>query len=137
MPHSIQLAARLTGLSPIAIRIWEQRYRAVTPTRTASKRRVYSAKEIERLRLLRGVTPAGHTTGQVAQPSDDKLRVLVQAAPGGKQEAVSLGDPEARVEDLQQDCLAAIRNFDGADLERLFRKTNSLIGIACIGPRMH
>jgi len=40
--HPIQLVARLTGLSAHVIRIWEQRYRAVEPQRTATKRRLYS-----------------------------------------------------------------------------------------------
>ncbi len=47
--YPIQFVARLTGLSAYVIRIWEQRYRVVAPQRTATKRRLYSQSEIERL----------------------------------------------------------------------------------------
>ena len=53
--YPIQLVARLTGLSAHVIRIWEQRYRAVEPQRTATKRRLYSQRDIERLNLLRAL----------------------------------------------------------------------------------
>ena len=79
--YPIQLVARLTGLSAHVIRIWEQRYRAVEPQRTATKRRLYSQREIERLNLLRDVTHAGHSIGQVAQLPTDKLGKLVAASP--------------------------------------------------------
>jgi len=46
--YPIQLGARLTGLSAHVIRIWEQRYRAVEPQRTATKRRLYSQRAARR-----------------------------------------------------------------------------------------
>ena len=51
--HPIKLAAHLTGLSPHVIRIWEQRYQAVAPHRTAANHRLYSRADIDRLGLLR------------------------------------------------------------------------------------
>jgi len=80
--HSIQLAARLTGLSTHVIRIWEQRYHAVEPRRTAANHRLYSQDDIERLGLLRDVTHAGHNISQVARLSNDELRALAANAPG-------------------------------------------------------
>ena len=79
--YPIQLVARLTGLSAHVIRIWEQRYRAVEPQRTATNRRLYSQRDIERLNLLRDLTQAGHSIGQVAQLPTDKLGKLVVATP--------------------------------------------------------
>src|SRR5512142_272341 len=79
--YPIHLVARLTGLSAHVIRIWEQRYRAVEPQRTATKRRLFSQSEIERLNLLREVTQAGHSIGQVAQLPTGKLEKLVAASP--------------------------------------------------------
>jgi DNA-binding transcriptional MerR regulator len=68
-------------LSAYVIRIWEQRYRAVEPRRTATQRRLYSQREIERLNLLRDATQAGHSIGQVAQLPTDKLGKLVAVSP--------------------------------------------------------
>jgi MerR family transcriptional regulator, light-induced transcriptional regulator len=64
--YPIQLVARLTGLSAHVIRIWEQRYRAVEPQRTATKRRLYSQRDIERLNL--GRLAQTRATGQTMKP---------------------------------------------------------------------
>ena len=75
---SIQLAARLTGLSEHVIRIWEQRYRAVEPGRTPSHRRLYGPEDLRRLQLLRDLTRAGHRIGQVARLSTKDLGRIAQ-----------------------------------------------------------
>jgi PAS domain-containing protein len=46
------------GVSPYTIRAWERRHRAVTPRRTPSRQRRYSADEVEALRRLRRETAA-------------------------------------------------------------------------------
>ena len=78
--HPIKMVARLTGLSPYVLRIWEQRYGAVEPQRTATNRRLYSSQDVERLSLLREVTQAGYNIGQVATLPADKLRQLAAAS---------------------------------------------------------
>lgn len=75
--HPIKVAVRRTGLTPHAIRIWEKRYNAVSPRRTATNRRLYSDDDIERLLLLRRATLAGHNIGQVANVPTDALRTLL------------------------------------------------------------
>jgi len=72
--HPIKVVARLTGLSPFVIRIWEQRYGAVKPERTGANRRLYSDQQVERLKLLRAVTQAGHNIGLIAQWPTEMLR---------------------------------------------------------------
>jgi PAS domain-containing protein len=52
--------ATLIGVSPHTIRAWERRYRVVTPRRTPSRQRRYSADEVEALRRLRRETAARH-----------------------------------------------------------------------------
>ncbi len=75
--HPIKVVARRTGLSPHVIRAWEKRYKAVTPRRTPTNRRVYLTEDIERLILLRRATLAGRSIGQIAQMPTDELRELV------------------------------------------------------------
>lgn len=65
-----------TGLSPHVIRVWEKRYGAVAPRRTASNRRLYSEAEVRRLLLLHAATKAGHSIGTIARLSDEQLRAL-------------------------------------------------------------
>ena len=47
--HPIQLASRRTGLTAAVIRAWERRYEAIRPSRSATRRRLYSDAEIEKL----------------------------------------------------------------------------------------
>lgn len=82
--HPIQVVARLSGLTPHVIRVWEKRYGAVTPTRTGTNRRLYSDDELERLRLLARATGAGHRIGVIARlPVVDLRRLVTVLEPGG------------------------------------------------------
>lgn len=78
--HTIKAVSRRTGLSPHLIRIWERRYEAVSPSRTATNRRLYSDNDIERLILLRQATEAGESIGQVANLPDDELSEMIQGS---------------------------------------------------------
>ncbi len=75
-------AARRSGLSPHVVRMWERRYGAVNPTRTATHRRVYSPVDVERLRLLRLALGGGYSIGQIARLSDERLLELAADATG-------------------------------------------------------
>jgi len=75
--HPIQVVARRTGLSVDVLRAWERCYGAVQPDRTASRRRLYSDRDVERSILLRRATEAGRPIGQIATLPDDQLRQLV------------------------------------------------------------
>jgi DNA-binding transcriptional MerR regulator len=108
--YPIPLVARLTGLSAHVIRILEQRYRAAEPQRTATKRRLYSQLDIERLNLLWDVTQAGHSIGQVAQLPTDELGKLVAAGPGCARQFTELargqwGDSESRNHGVRDACM--------------------------------
>lgn len=76
--RTIKLVARQTGLSAHTIRIWEKRYGAVRPVRASNNRRLYSDDDIERLRLLRQATMAGHSIGQIAQSPAAELKRLLR-----------------------------------------------------------
>lgn len=76
--RTIKLVARQTGLSVHTIRVWEKRHGAVRPVRASNNRRLYSDEDIERLKLLRQATMAGHSIGQIAQSSAAELRRLLR-----------------------------------------------------------
>lgn len=77
--HSIQAAADRTGLSPDVIRIWERRYQAVMPERTASNQRLYSDEDVYRLSLLKRLTDLGRRISAVAPLSTEQLLEAVTA----------------------------------------------------------
>jgi DNA-binding transcriptional MerR regulator/methylmalonyl-CoA mutase cobalamin-binding subunit len=124
--HPIKVAARRSGLTPHAIRVWEKRYGAVEPNRTTSNRRLYSEADIERLRLLRQATASGHSIGQIATLPGPALASLVraEAAAGGRgpadqeEEAREAGADQKDSREYVERCLAAIQRFDAAGLEQ-------------------
>ena len=74
-------AARLAGMSPSTLRIWEHRYGVVAPPKSTAGQRTYSMKDIERLRLIKQLTVEGHAIGTVARLDVDALRVLSSGEP--------------------------------------------------------
>ncbi len=70
-------AARLAGISPSTLRIWEHRYAVVAPPKSAAGQRTYSMKDIERLRLIKRLTLEGHAIGTVAGLDVDALVALL------------------------------------------------------------
>lgn len=124
--HSIQLAARLTGLSAYVIRIWEQRYGAVAPARTPTNHRLYSPADVDRLSLLRDLTQQGHSIGRIARLPNEELRRL-GAELQGRVSAPSVENrPEA--DSLLGECLAAVRALDRRGLSEALKRGSTALG---------
>ena len=126
--YPIQLVARLTGLSAHVLRIWEQRYRAVEPFRTSTNRRLYSQRDIERLNLLRDVTHAGHSIGQVAPLPTDKLRKLVNAASSIQGHAARSVTEAPATGSFLDECVAAIKSLDAHALDDALKRGATALG---------
>jgi methanogenic corrinoid protein MtbC1 len=118
----------MTGLSAHVLRIWEQRYRAVEPTRTPTNRRLYMREHIERLGLLREVTQGGHSIGQVAHlPTEHLRRLAAEAArrPEGSMPSAA-GVPLTGL--LVDECLAAIKSLDARALDGALKRAARELG---------
>ncbi len=126
--YPIKVVARLTGLSAHVIRIWEQRYRAVEPQRTPTKRRLYSQGQIERLNLLRDATHAGHSIGQVAQLPTDKLGKLVAASPHLRAGAPRAATEAPKSASFHEECVAAIQSLDAHALDDALKRGATALG---------
>jgi len=126
--YPIQLVARLTGLSAHVIRIWEQRYRAVEPHRTPTNRRLYSQRDIERLNLLRDVTHAGHSIGQIAQLPTDKLGKLMAASSSLPIPAARALAPAPPTGSFLDECVAAIKALDARALDDALKRGATALG---------
>lgn len=74
--HSIKIVCQRTGLTAHAIRVWERRYGLVCCDRTSTNRRLYSDQEIEKLKLLKLLTDAGHRIGNICNLSLENLSIL-------------------------------------------------------------
>jgi len=74
--YPIGVAARLTGIQVETLRVWERRYGVIGPQVSATGRRMYSAADLERLRLIKQLVDGGHPISSVASVSSEKLREL-------------------------------------------------------------
>lgn len=103
------------------IRVWEKRYGAVQPVRSPNNRRLYTEADVERLRLLREATLAGHGIGQIARLADAELQRLVREvtpAPSAKTRPPA----DDLAVDMIERAVQAIREFDGTSLQRTLDK---------------
>ncbi len=119
--HPIQVVTRRTGLSADVLRAWERRYHAVVPERTESKRRLYSDRDIERLRLLKHATDGGRSIGQVAAWSDRDLQALVvedRSAEVAALRPTPEGQDGAGATEFQQAAMSAIEALDAKRLQQ-------------------
>jgi DNA-binding transcriptional MerR regulator/methylmalonyl-CoA mutase cobalamin-binding subunit len=124
--YRIGTAARLAGLTTHAIRVWERRYGALTPDRSAGGARLYTEAEIERLRRLKRAVDRGHSIGQIARLPDAALSRL-----GGPTEPPLTALRPENVQSFAEDFVDAVRSFDLAGAERVLSR-----GRAVLAPRM-
>ncbi|MDQ6859925.1 MAG: MerR family transcriptional regulator [Verrucomicrobiota bacterium] len=119
--RTLTFVARQTGLTIHTIRIWEKRYGAVQPVRADNNRRLYTEEDVERLRLLREATLAGHAIGQIARASLPELERLVREAgvplrDAHKDHAQKTGKT---AEGLMQQAIGLVTTFDASGFTRL------------------
>jgi DNA-binding transcriptional MerR regulator len=66
-PYAIGTAARLAGIPPETVRIWERRYGLLDPGRTDGGHRLYSENDVALLRAVKVLLDAGMRIGTVAR----------------------------------------------------------------------
>lgn len=117
----------MAGLSPHVIRVWERRYAAVSPARTATNRRLFSDDQIERLRLLAAATQAGHKIGIIAQLDVPDLRELVQSMQmRANRHGDGRGAEETNGENQNHTATLTVREFSERDLEAVLAEAEGL-----------
>lgn len=120
--YPIKVVSQMTGLSVHVIRAWEKRYNVVEPDRTDTNRRLYSEKEIEKLKLLNDALHKGHSIGGVANLSSNDLKNLL-ATNKNSREGFNERTPETSsievVGNVLSDCIEAIKNYNGKKLESI------------------
>lgn len=125
---SIQMAAQMAGLSAHTIRAWEKRYKAITPSRTDNGRRLYSAEEVDRLILLAQLTHVGSNIGQIANLSDEDLRVMYSKV---VQSGVALPSiiikRDINLVEMKKQLLSSIANYEVSVISQLLSQAKSSV----------
>jgi DNA-binding transcriptional MerR regulator/methylmalonyl-CoA mutase cobalamin-binding subunit len=109
--YRIGTLARLTGVTTHAIRIWERRYAALSPSRTAGGARLYTDADVQRLRVIKKLLERGYTISAVAKLDMQALARLTPSeakAPAGEPDADVTSRARAMIEEL----LGAIGEMD-------------------------
>ncbi len=78
--HRIGAVARLAGVPVTTLRVWEARYGAFAPAKSAGRHRLYSDADVIKARLMRQLAGAGHRVGGIARLTVDSLQQLLGAA---------------------------------------------------------
>lgn len=123
--HPIRVVSERTGLSPDVLRAWEKRYAAVQPPRRdGAGQRLYSDADVERLRLLRRVTQAGRSIGQVAELTTGELAALAREDET-ERTVTALAPPPAQpgpARGYLDRAMEEARRLDGSGLEAVLRR---------------
>jgi DNA-binding transcriptional MerR regulator/methylmalonyl-CoA mutase cobalamin-binding subunit len=129
--HPIRVAAKRAGLTPATLRAWERRYQAVDPGRSDAGQRLYSDRDVERLRTLRALTEVGRPISMVAEMSTESATELLlqdRAAIGAPSLEAAAPGP-AVPDDLVDEAFRQVVSMDPDGLERtLWRSTMTLGG---------
>lgn len=128
---SVGRVARLTGLSPETLRVWERRYGRPTPIRLPSGHRRYSASEVRWLRRVAEALAMGWRPAKAVRASEAELDELLEP----------VVQPAAAVTETDE-LLDAARALDGATLsallERELRDASTLDRLEhVVGPFLH
>jgi len=75
-------AARLAGIPVETLRVWERRYGVVSPPLSSGGRRLYSAENVQRLRLIKQLLARGNAIGVVATLSTTDLQQMLAVSDG-------------------------------------------------------
>jgi hypothetical protein len=79
---SISQLSRYSGIKPHTIRMWEQRYNALTPNRSEGNTRYYDNKQLRRLLNIVSLLDSDYKVSELCSMPDTKLFKIVEELPG-------------------------------------------------------
>lgn len=82
--YRIGAVSRMTGIALPTLRMWERRYKVVTPLRTPAGGRIYRREQVARLALLHAAVQAGHQIGSVVTLTDAQLQERIRGGLGDR-----------------------------------------------------
>ena len=86
--YRINQVAKMTGLSKENLRVWEKRYRLISPQRGSNRYRLYSEEDVNLLKYLTSEIKLGQSIGELASLGRDEIldRMRREAAQAPKTE---------------------------------------------------
>lgn len=114
--YGIGTVARLTGLKPDTLRVWERRYGLGASHKSTTGRRQYSQSDLEHLQLVSALVSSGTRIGEIASSERKTLEMLLHgqgragrlAVPQGKPCVVFVGEQLCDWLEDHQGCIAKV-----------------------------
>lgn len=123
--HTIKAVSEITGLSVFVIRAWENRYKAIEPSRTETNRRLYSEEDIEKLLLLSKAITRGYSIGNIANLSIKELKEITAGENLSGMDS-DRGSSVSQPSDSEflDECLAALMDMDAVKFDSLLLRAS-------------
>ena len=93
--YGIGTVARLTGLKPDTLRVWERRYGLGASHKSATGRRQYTQSDLDHLQLIAALVNDGARIGEIANSERKTLEMLLRQRGIRGREALSKSKPRA------------------------------------------
>ena len=114
--YGIGTVARLTGLKPDTLRVWERRYGLGASSKSATGRRQYSQTDLEHLQMVSALVESGARIGEIASSERKTLEMMLRtrgkrgasALQKEKPRVVFVGEQLCRWLDGHQGCIARV-----------------------------
>ncbi len=111
---SISQLEQFSGIKSHTIRVWEQRYTALTPTRSKGNTRYYDNSQLRRLLNIVSLMESGYKISELCAMPDNKLFALLES------ELQSTLVKENTHEYFVSQLIAASTTFDEVHFEKIF-----------------
>ena len=114
--YGIGTVARLTGLKPDTLRVWERRYGLGASYKSPSGRRQYTQADLEHLQLVSALVSDGARIGEIAASDRKTLEVLIRGRgnklerfiPTAKPKVMFVGRELCAWLDQHQGCISSV-----------------------------
>ncbi len=123
----IRTVSMLTGVNAITIRAWERRYGLIVPQRTPKGHRLYTHRDVERIKHIVELLKQGISVGHV--------KPLLDQAPD-EASTQSPTDDGDTWKDYQDRMLNAIEIFDEPALDKIYNDALSLYPVDIVNQRL-
>lgn len=91
--YSIGTVARLTGVKPDTLRVWERRYQLGASHKSPSGRRLFTQADLEHLQLVAALVASGTRIGEIASSGRRTLEMLLRSRGKGAQRDIPMHKP--------------------------------------------
>ena len=122
--RSYQIAEleQLTGIKAHTIRIWEKRYRLITPDRTSTNYRRYNDEQLKKLLNVSTLLSLGHKISHIAELTEKEILKKVLESHAGTEDNIICNT-------FINDLLAAMLKYDEPSFEKSYSASVTRFGL--------